>query len=151
MSHAATMLACIREIDASRARRLWAEVSPGMPQPKDDAQAEAMLHHARTQSPVAFKLRAYSHRWLLDRGLPSGLPDEMRPRADRLYPVKAEAVGISINGGGIFAPIIPYVREAMEGAVLECFADGHKETEIVRPRMFEARSKAVKHLLGIKR
>ena len=110
-----------------------------------------MLHHARTQSPLDLKLRAYSHRWLLDRGLPSGLPDELKPKAERLYPVKVEAVGISINGGGIFAPVIPLIRGAMEDAVLECFADGHKETEIVRPRMFEARAKAVKQLLGVKR
>jgi hypothetical protein len=142
----------MRELDAAGARLLWAQVASRMPQPKSDEDALTMLHHARTQSAaMGVRERAYSHRWLLDRGLPSGLPDELKPRAERLYPVKAEAVGISINGGGIFAPIIPLVREAMEDAVLECFADGHKETEIVRPRMFEARAKAVKQLLGIKR
>jgi hypothetical protein len=146
------MRRCLSEIDVPGIRALWHHVAPGMPQPKDDAAALAMIHHTRTLAEwLNLTLRAYSHRWLLDHDLPSGLPDDLKPRAERLYPVKAEAVGISINGGGIFAPIIPLVRGAMEDAVLECFADGHKETEIVRPRMFEARAKVVRELLGVKR
>jgi hypothetical protein len=110
-----------------------------------------MLHIARTQSPLmTLRERAYSHRWCLDNGMPSALPDKLKPKAERLYPVLTEAVGISVNGSGLFAPIRSLVRESMEHAVEECFADGHKETEIVRPRMMEAKTRAVRQLLGIR-
>jgi hypothetical protein len=141
----------MRELDAGKARACWAEARPGMPQPRSDADALTMLHIARTQSPLmTLRERAYSHRWCLDNGMPSALPDKLKPKAERLYPVLTEAVGISVNGSGLFAPIRSLVRESMEHAVEECFADGHKETEIVRPRMMEAKTRAVRQLLGIR-
>ena len=40
----------------------------------------AAIHLARTKSELLrFKLRAYSHAWLIDHGYPSLLPDELRP------------------------------------------------------------------------
>lgn len=144
------MLRCMRTLDAPGARKLWAEVRPGMPQPKTDAEALKMLHLARVQSDaIGAVQRAYSHRWLLDHGLESPLPDHMKPKAERMYPAIVEAVGISVNGKGIFKPIVTQVRGAMEAAVLECFADGDRATEIVRPRMMEAKDRTVKQLLGI--
>jgi len=147
------MLQCMKELDAAGARKLWAQVAPRMPQPASDDAALMMLHMARTQSPVvAFKLRAWSHRWLLDHGLPSQLPDALKPKAERLYPELAEAVGIACGGGGIFAPILPLMRDAMSDAVLECLADGHKASDahIIKPRMLEAKRRTVQQHLGIR-
>src|ERR1044072_6980895 len=89
---------CLEECDVAGIRALWAQIPPGMPQPHTDAEALATIHRARTEAnSIALRLRAYSHRWLEDRGLPSGLPDELRPRAERMYPRVVDGVGISVN------------------------------------------------------
>jgi hypothetical protein len=46
---------------------------------------------------VSFKARAWSHRWLTERALPSGLPDRLKPSAERVYSRVVEGVGISVN------------------------------------------------------
>jgi len=121
-----------------------------MPQPKSEAEARAIMHHACTQTPIiAFRSRAYSHRWLLDHGLPSGLPDNLRPAAEREYPKVVDAVGIAVASlSDAMAPAVPIVRGAMESVVLEHYADGVRDPEIIKPRMIEARDKAIKKLLG---
>src|SRR5262249_47481856 len=74
--HAAEFRRCLEQLDVAGIRKLWRHVSPNMPQPKNDAEALISLHSARTQSEaMPIKLRAWSHRWLLDNGLPSQLPD----------------------------------------------------------------------------
>ncbi len=112
---------------------------------KDDASAEVTMHHARTQvEAISFDMRAYSHAWLTERGFPSGLPDELRPRAQRLYPVVAEAVGVSVRGlGNVVTPLSDVVERAMSDAVAECYADGERRSDIVKARMAEARHKAM--------
>lgn len=110
-----------------------------------------MLHHARTQNQrIEFKLRAYSHSWLVDRTFPSGLPDELRPRAERIYPVTVSAVGIAIKSRNpLLRPLATAVQTAMENAVLEADAD-HKlgDSVFVRARMNEARERTYKKLVG---
>lgn len=145
-------LRCLEYLDVKGMRQLWARHSPHLPQPKNDAATLAAIHRARTESEsMTLDARAYSHRWLEDHGLPSGLPDHLRPHADRLYPVTADSVGISVNtASGLFRPIVPYVERAMSEAVLECYADGRKEPEVIKSRMTEARKRTVSALLGIK-
>lgn len=141
MDHAAEFRRCLEECDVSGIRRLSAHVMPHLPQPKSDAQALVSIHHARTQSVwIRLPLRAYSHRWLLERGLPSGLPDELKPSAERLYPQKTAAVGISVNSK--YPVVQRAIHGAMRDAVLETYADGHAEQpEIVKARMMEARAR----------
>jgi hypothetical protein len=145
-----------RELEAGDARecaKAWAKIAPHLPQPKDDAEAEATMHYARTLAEsVQLRARAYSHRWLADRGLPSGLPDHLKPSAERLYPTVAASVGIFVKPASeITRPVMGHVRDAMSGAVLECYADGHKdEPAKIRGRMFEARAKTLKQLVGIR-
>ena len=124
--------------------RLWAHVSPHLPQPQTDHDALVIvIHHARTQAlSMAFKLRAYSHRWLTERGLPSGLPDILRPAAERVYPRIVTGVGIAVK------PTSPRraqeaiaLRGAMSDAVAEAYADGRTEPEYVKMRMSEARER----------
>jgi hypothetical protein len=70
MDVGAAMRQCMEELDVDGIRRLWAEVSPHLPQPRDDADALATCHLARTATrSMPFPLRAYSHQWLLERGL----------------------------------------------------------------------------------
>jgi len=141
---------CLVDLDVATARKLWAETRPGFVQPKNDHETLVMLHHARTQArSVPNKLRYYSHRWLSDHGMPSGLPDGERPSAERMYPKVVEGVGISVNTRNEFLqPIVGQVRSAMEYAVADAYADGRTEPEFVRVRMFEARAREYKKLLG---
>lgn len=129
----------------------WGELFPGMPQPSSFGEAEIAMHMARTASEsVSFKLRAYSHRWLDERDLPSQLPDELKPRAERLYPVAACAVGISVNARSEWMrPAMIEVRGAMETAVLDAEADRRlADSDFVKARMNEARARTMKQLFG---
>lgn len=131
-------------------RALWAHIAPNLPQPSTDAEALATIHRARTEMrSIPLKLRAYSHRWLEDHGLPSGLPDELKPKAERIYPRIAEAVGVSANfRSPILKPAQPIVQGAMSDAVLECFADRRTEPAFVKSRMLEAKDFAIRKLFG---
>lgn len=136
------------DIDGLRSH--WAAVMPGMPQPESREAAEIVMHRARTEArSLCLTARAYSHRWLCERGLPSGLPDELKPKAERLYPVAVGAVGISVNTKSEWLKsAMLEVRGAMEYAVADCYANGDEAPEIVKPRMFEARDRTMKALFG---
>ena len=101
------------------------------------------MHFARTQArSIEFSRRAWSHAWLMERGLPSGLPDELRPRAERIYPRVVEAVGVSVRKlGNVQTDLTRAVERAMSDAVAECYADGERRPEIIKARMEEARLK----------
>jgi len=103
------------------------------------------MHMARTSSgTVPVGLRVYSHRWLMERGLPSHLPDDLKPKGDRIYPVKVGAVGIAV--GSKYPPVATAVRGAMEYAVYDCYANGDEAPEIVKPRMLEAKTRELRGL-----
>lgn len=146
------MQRCLETCDVEGVRRLWRHVYPNMPQPQSEYDAIVMLHMARTAAQsLADKFRFYSHRWLLDYGYPSSLPDHLKPSAERMYPKKVLGVGISVNSNSeLFGPILNPIRSAMENAVLEVDADGKlHDAPLVKQRMFAARRKVVKQLLGI--
>jgi len=144
MAHAAEMRRCLLDCDVAQARKLWAHVAPNMPQPESDEKTLAAIHMARTQmDSMPFKARAYSHRWLCDRGLPSQLPDLLKPKAERIHPVIVDAVAISVTpSASTLRPASLLIRRAMEDVVMDCYANGDKEPSFVKARMMEARSKA---------
>lgn len=141
----------LEECDVEGARKIWHELRPDLPQPKDDFDTLSTIHAARTAAKfMHFRKRAYSHRWLLDHGVPSLMPDRLKPSAEQIYPAVVEAVGISVNASSqLFKPIVKPVRDAMENAVLECYADKQKDPTFVKRRMLEARARTIKSLLGI--
>ena len=127
-------------------RALFAATAPYMTQPETDEQAEISLHMARTQTAsLGFSLRAYSHRWLVERSLPSQLPDFLRSSVDRMYPQVVETVGISVMASRPERQEhAAHVRTSMENVVLEMFADGVRDPVRVSVRMGEARTRAMK-------
>jgi hypothetical protein len=141
---------CLATLDVAGARKLWRHVQPDLPQPKDDAETLIMLHMARTQSnSLAIKLRAYSHRWLLDHGYPSQLPEALKPKAEQMYSKIVGAVGVSINFTlPELKPAGKLIEKVMGDTVNELYADGEERPEIVRRIMFEAGQKERKKLLG---
>ena len=147
MYHSRELVACLEAMDVAGMRRLWGRVAPQFAQ-HDDAGMVAAIHLARTKSElVRFNLRAWSHAWLIDHGYPSLLPDELKPRAQRIYPVIASGVGISVNSQ--YPEVKSAVTLAMTNAVLEAEADGRlTDAPFVRGRMQAARAYAVKKLFG---
>jgi hypothetical protein len=141
------LIACLEAVDVEGMRRLWGKVAPNFPT-HDDAGMVAAIHLARTKSElVRFNLRAYSHAWLLDHGMPSLLPDELRPKAQRLYPTTAHAVGIAVTSQ--HDAVRNSITRVMQDAVLEAEADGRlTDSPFVRGRMQEARLKEKKKLFG---
>jgi hypothetical protein len=121
--------------------------------PQSRGDVEIAMHYQRTVSTtVGFKFRAYSHRWLTERGIPSMLPDELKPRAERMYPMIVSGVGIAVKAKNpLFQPIADEVRKAMEIAVREADADQRlTDVPFVRQRMREARERTYKELTGVK-
>lgn len=152
MAHSGEMRRCLEALDLVGLRRLWAAVSPHLPQPKTDAEALTVAHIARTASEsIPMRMRAWSHRWLLERELPSQLPDHLKPSAERLYPRVVQGVGISVNARDPeLRPVAVEVRKAMEAAVLEADADGRlSDSAYVRERMAEARTKRRREIFGL--
>lgn len=150
LRHVAEFRRCLVDLDVVGITKLWAHVAPGLAAPTSTHQTLMMLHFARTKAEsIPLKLRAYSHRWLVDEGYESGLPDNLKPSAERLYPKIADAVGLSVNGkGDLMKAIVPLVRGSMEDAIQEAYADNRTEPTFVKQRMFEAKNYTIKKLLG---
>ena len=129
------------DLDVVGAAKLWFRIAPNAPQPKSNHDVLATLHHARTRAQsIPDELRCYSHAWLAERNLPSGLPDHLKPKADRLYPRVVRAVGISVNAlSPQNEPLARAIEKAMSDAVLECIADGVTDSDVVKARMDAAR------------
>lgn len=138
--------------DVEGCRRYWHKHAPSMPQLATYEQAEVSMHMARTAAKsVEFRLRAYSHRWLVERMLPSQLPVALKPAAERICPVVVEAVGVSINfRSALLAPAAEEVQGAMNAVIEDCFANGDRDPTLVRGRMFEAKDRTMIKLFGRK-
>jgi len=141
---------CLLELDIAGARKLWSETNPDFYQPKNDQEILIMLHHARTQADsVPMAKRLYSHDWLVERALPSGLPDELKPSKERVHSTIVTAVGISVSPTTPdHAPLAAALEKAMADAVNDCYASGMTDPVFVRSRMEEARSRTMKALMG---
>lgn len=138
--------------DVEGLRAFWRQASPHLPQPETREQAEFVMHRARTEAEsLPLKSRAYSHRWLCDRDLPSGLPDNLKPRAERIYPRIVEAVGISVNArSAMLKPLARQVERAMADAVEEAYADGRTDPGFIRARMAEVKTRTWRQLMGVR-
>jgi len=143
MNHADAFRRCLIELDVVGVCDLWFHVCPHLPQPKNNEEVLVTIHYARTTAQtVPLKLRCYSHAWLTERGLPSGLPDWWRPKAARLYPHQVTAVGVSVKAlSEANAPLARAIEKAMSDAVQECYADGVTDPDIVKSRMDAVRQR----------
>lgn len=133
---------CLDEMDVEGMRQLWRVVGND---PQSSEHTMIGMHYARTAAAsIAFRKRAWSHAWLMERGLPSGLPDELKPRAERLYPQAVTAVGISVNSlSGANSQLAAAAQQAMSEAVAEMYEDGISDPVLIKPRMVAAYRKVV--------
>lgn len=148
--HNNEFLRCLTTLDVAGIRRLWQHVSPNLPQPKNEEETLTTMHIARTASKaVPAKARLFSHDWLIERGFPSQLPDELLPPARRQEKRVVQAVGISVNSRSPdLQPVAKAIEKAMSDAVADAFDSGRTDDEFVRARMDEARARTRKKLLG---
>lgn len=147
MDASALFIECMEWLDVGLTRRLWQAAFPHLPPLEDDESIVTMLHLARTRSnSIDIRNRAYSHRWLMERGHTSLLPDDLRPQAERIYPRIVTGVGIgTVIGSTTSQARLEFgqeVRTQMENAVLDAYAEGRTDPEYVRGRMEDARQKA---------
>lgn len=148
---------CLEDVDVAGMRKLHAHVMPHVPA-GSDKDILVSIHHARTQAEsMPMKARAWSHRWLLDHGYPSGLPDHLKPTAEREYPRVVEATGFTMNFGSqimreILAPIVPLVSKAVEEVILDEYSGAvvRRDHNRIRGRVLETKRKAVQQLVDIK-
>ena len=134
----------LEKLDLPLIRKLAAHVMPHLPQAASDEEALVSAHIARTaMRSIGFRLRAYSHAWLVERSLPSQLPDRLRPRAERMFPQLVAAVGIAVQNT---TPVALAIRRAMEEAVLDA---GVADPPLTKRAIMSARAKARRRLLGI--
>src|SRR4030095_8785994 len=142
------LVKCLEAMDVEGLWSLWTKVAPRQKMPSDYASMIAAMHMSRTRCErVAFKLRAYSHQWLIERGYPSMLPDELKPRAQRIYPVITPAAAIAVKSKHREGKIP--ITGAMSDAVMEAAADGKlTDDRYVRERMMEARAYTRRKLYG---
>jgi hypothetical protein len=141
--HTAAFRRCLIDLDVVGIREMWAQVAPYLPQPSNEHEAWITLHYARTQAEsIPDRARCYSHAWLCERSLPSGLPDRLKAKADRLYPREVKAVGIAVKAmSSRNEPYARAVERAMSDAVIECYADGVADVDVIKARMAAARAR----------
>jgi hypothetical protein len=134
MGHADEMRRCLAQCDVKAARRLWHHLAPNAPAPDSDEEALSVIHYARTRSrSINLRLRVYSHFWLLDHDLPSGLPDNLKAKADRIYPRVVNATGIAVLSQ--WPEVSKLIRGAMEDEVMNAAAHKEIDPQIVQRRM----------------
>lgn len=139
------MRRCLVDLDTATARKLWAHLCPHLPQPATDNECLTALHVARTAAQsVPFRARAYSHKWLSERQLPSQLPDHLKQSAERLYPRIVDAVGVGVKSR--YPVIADAVRGAMEYVIEDCYANGDRDPLVVKPLMMKARERELRGL-----
>lgn len=140
----------LERIDIDAIRRLWAHVAPHLPQPKGDYGVQVMIHSARTQCrSIAFRYRAYSHQWLLANGLPSPLPDQERPRAERRDFQFAVGVGIAIKATTPLGRAVkPAVVRACGARAAELVGNGVLDSTVLSREIQKTRARTLKALIG---
>ncbi len=130
--------------DVHRTRHLWAQVSPDMPQPENYDEAEVIMHQARTAADsVPIHKRIFSHAFLAERGLPSQLPDGLKPPRERkgppvIFPAALIGVG-TFSKRADRREEAKAMEKAMADAVGDMITSGITDKGRIAKRMWEAR------------
>jgi hypothetical protein len=140
--HGSEFRRCLNELDVDGMRRLHQAMTGEL---LSEMQTRVALHHARTlANSLPLSARAYSHAWLCERGLPSGLPDGLKPKAERLHPREAKAVGIAVNTLTGKTELARMLEKTMSDSVLDSVADGIEDPDLIKFRMIEAYRNAIR-------
>lgn len=138
--------------DVDLLQRMWATWFPHAYRPQNWQEAEIQLHLARTKAQnVPLRLRCYSHHWLIERELPSMLPDDLKPKAESYRPKIASAVGFAWGTHSkIMKPAEPIIVRAVSDRIEEMALDGMLESnpDGVRTEMLLTKNRVLHKLFG---
>lgn len=135
--------------DVTECRKLWHLFHPYLPQAESYEMAEIDLHIARTAAKsVSLHKRLYSHEFLFERGLPSQLPDELRPKMQRRgKSVIFRAVGVAVGSVGAFKEDAKELERVMGEAGGEMLSRGITDPVRISAYMWEKREDFMKSRL----
>ncbi len=103
------------------------------------------MHRGRTEAEsIHLSKRLYSHAWLVERGLPSGLPDHLRPPAERVHPRIIAAVGIAVKSMSGNRERAREIEAAMAEAAGDAMTSGITDPKRVSELMWEARDRLLR-------
>jgi hypothetical protein len=131
--------------------RLWTAIFPGLPRPSKRDDIVTTMHIARTAADcVPDRGRFYSHRWLEERGLPSRLPMNLRPKCDQYYAGVTPAVGFAYGTDKEWLkPAKPLIERAVHTVIEDCAANGDLDKpDMVRDLMMDAKNDEFRRLFG---
>lgn len=153
--YAAAVRRCLDELDVNGMRKLHARMYPHLPSPGDNKLVLATMHRARTQRrDMPLRARAYSHTWLLAHGYPSGLPDMLKPKAERIYPRKVGATGFAPSfSSPILKPIKTHVEHDVGVVILDAYATDKVDRidhRKLRSEMLAETARSIRRLVGIR-
>ncbi len=140
-------LKAIVDLDVLSMRAIHRLTNPQQ-DPGTDWDILCALHGCRTRlDNVPIKDRQYSHAWLSERGMPSDLPDHLKP--EQIVPRVVEGVGIIVAASSEeLEPAALLVRREMEKVVLDAYADSTSpDPQALQARMMEARKKELRKLI----
>ena len=139
--HSAEFRRCLVDCDKEGIRKIWKHVAPNMPIPENDDDTLVCIHITRTATErLPFRFRAYSHSWLRERFPvnPSLLPEDLKPRAERMYPRIVSAVGICVASfGNKKTDYHHHVSTKLCELVADMYADGIEDPVLIKARMKE--------------
>lgn len=134
--------------DAGAVRSIYHRLYPAMPQPTDHSEDMVVLHQARTAAEsVSLAKRLYSHAWLTERGLQSGLPNALRPPAEQRQGRVVAAVGVSYGSKSRRPDRVEEAAEierVMARAAGDLIREGITDRARIAPAMWAARERFIK-------
>ena len=141
----------LRDRDVPALMRLAKLLFPADQQPKDEREAVAMMHIARTSASfLSISARAYSHFWCQDHGVPSMLPAHLLPKAEQHRPTVQKAVGIALaTGKEWLKPAIPMLGMAMAKQVTDNAELIDSNPGLLRDKILFAKGDEFKRLFGV--
>lgn len=141
----------LRDRDVPALMRLSKGLFPVGQQPKDEKEAVAMMHIARTAASfLSMAARSYSHFWCQDNGVPSMLPAHLLPKAERFRPTVQKAVGIALaTGKEWLKPAMPLIGMAMAKQVSDNAELIDGDPDLLRDKILFAKGDEFKRLFGV--
>lgn len=148
MSIPSALRRALEDGDAVEVARVYDAAYPKLPRLAGKDEAEVVMHQARTAAEsMRIEKRLYSHAWLVERGLRSKLPDDLKPPGEKVKPVIFSAVGVAVKSLSSRADRVEEAREierVMVRAAGQMVRDGITDRARIAPVMWQARENFIR-------
>ena len=148
MSISSELRSALDSGDPMEVTKIYDLTYPKMPKLADRHEAEVVMHKARTGCRVLkLEKRLYSHAWLMERGIKSDLPDDLRPPSQQVRPVIFSAVGVAVNSLSHRSDRVEEakaIEKVMARAAGDMIRAGITDGKRISARMWEAREQFIR-------